>query len=51
MSSRRLVSFTQRSIAAICYEVEPIDSRARIAVQSELLANEQSIAGTPWAAA
>ena len=41
MSSKRLVSFTQRSIAAICYEVQPVDSRARIAVQSELLANEQ----------
>jgi alpha,alpha-trehalose phosphorylase len=41
MSSTRLVSFTQRSIAAICYEVEPVGGRARIAVQSELLANEQ----------
>jgi len=35
------VSFTQRAIAAICYEVEPIGGQARIAVQSELLANEQ----------
>jgi alpha,alpha-trehalose phosphorylase len=40
-SSVRLVSLTQRSIAAICYEVEPIDHAARITVQSELLANEQ----------
>jgi alpha,alpha-trehalose phosphorylase len=39
--SLRLVSFSQRAIAAVCYEVEPLDGRARIAVQSELLANEQ----------
>ncbi len=41
VSSIRLVSFTQRAVAAICYEVEPLDGVARIAVQSELLANEQ----------
>jgi len=41
VSSTRLVSFTQRAIAAIRYEVEPLDSPVRIAVQSELLANEQ----------
>ena len=41
VSSVRLVSFTQRAIGAICYEVEPLDSPARIAVQSELIANEQ----------
>ena len=41
VSSKRLVSFTQRAVAAICYEVEPLGGRARIAVQSELLANEQ----------
>jgi len=41
VSSIRLVSLTQRAIAAICYEVEPIDKAARITVQSELLANEQ----------
>jgi alpha,alpha-trehalose phosphorylase len=41
VSSVRLVSFTQRAVAAICYEVEPLDSRARIVVQSELLTNEQ----------
>jgi alpha,alpha-trehalose phosphorylase len=39
--STRLVSFTQRAVAAIDYEVEPINGPARIAVQSELLANEQ----------
>ena len=41
VSSIRMVSFTQRAIGAICYEVEPLDSPARIAVQSELIANEQ----------
>ena len=39
--SVRLVSFTQRTVAAICYEVEPVNSQARIAVQSELLTHEQ----------
>jgi alpha,alpha-trehalose phosphorylase len=41
ISSVRLVSLTQRAIAAISYEVEPIAGPARIAMQSELLANEQ----------
>jgi hypothetical protein len=41
VSSLRLVSFSQRAIAAVCYEVEPLDGQARIAVQSELPANEQ----------
>jgi len=41
VSSTRLVSFTQRSVAAICYEVEPLSVPARVAVQSELVANEQ----------
>lgn len=38
--STRLVSFVQRSVAAIIYEVEPLDAPARIVVQSELVANE-----------
>ncbi len=38
--STRLVSFTQRAVAAICYEVEAVGDRARIVVQSELVANE-----------
>jgi alpha,alpha-trehalose phosphorylase len=38
--STRLVSFTQRAVAAICYEVEPIDSETRLVVQSGLVANE-----------
>ena len=41
ISSTRLVSFTQRSIVAIKYEVAPIDEAARIVLQSELVANEQ----------
>ncbi|MDP8968253.1 MAG: family 65 glycosyl hydrolase [Actinomycetota bacterium] len=36
----RLVSFVQRSVAAILYEVEPYGDPARIVVQSELVANE-----------
>jgi alpha,alpha-trehalose phosphorylase len=46
VSSTRLVSFTQRAIAAIRYEVEPLDGPVRLAVQSELLANEQLPPGT-----
>jgi len=38
--STRLVSFVQRSVAAISYEVEPIGASARIVVQSGLVANE-----------
>jgi alpha,alpha-trehalose phosphorylase len=41
ISSVRLVSLSQRAIAAISYEVEPLAGPARIAVQSELLVNEQ----------
>jgi alpha,alpha-trehalose phosphorylase len=40
VSSTRLVSFSQRAIAAIHYEVEPLDGAARVVVQSELVANE-----------
>lgn len=40
ITSERLVSFTQRAIAAIHYEVEPLDGRAPLVVQSELQANE-----------
>jgi trehalose/maltose hydrolase-like predicted phosphorylase len=38
--SRRLVSLTQRAVAAIEYVVEPVDGPARFVVQSELVANE-----------
>jgi alpha,alpha-trehalose phosphorylase len=36
----RLVSFVHRSVAAIAYEVEPVDANTRIVLQSELVANE-----------
>ena len=51
--STRLVSFAQRSTAAILYEVEPVGSSVRIGVQSELVANEPVPAETsdPRAAA
>ncbi len=39
--SARLVSFTQRSVAAIDYEVEALDRDLRITVQSGLVANEE----------
>ncbi|MFG1609757.1 glycoside hydrolase family 65 protein [Actinoplanes sp. NPDC049265] len=38
--STRLVSFAQQSIAAIEYEVTPVDTPVRVVVQSELIANE-----------
>ncbi|OKJ68702.1 glycoside hydrolase family 65 protein [Streptomyces sp. CB02460] len=38
--STRLVSLTQRAIAAVQYEVEPVDSRTRVVIQSELVTNE-----------
>ncbi|GGZ84761.1 glycoside hydrolase family 65 protein [Streptomyces echinoruber] len=51
--STRLVSLTQRAIAAIAYEVEAVDhSETRVVIQSELVANEQlpETAGDPRAA-
>ncbi|HEY5316565.1 MAG TPA: family 65 glycosyl hydrolase, partial [Solirubrobacteraceae bacterium] len=52
VSSTRLVSFTHRAVAAIRYEVE-VDRPTRIAIQSELVANEDTDAGSddPRAAA
>jgi alpha,alpha-trehalose phosphorylase len=38
--TERLVSFTQRAVAAIRYEVEPLDGGVQMVVQSDLLANE-----------
>src|SRR5918999_1512126 len=38
--STRLVSFVHRSVAAIAYDVEPVDATTRIVLQSELVANE-----------
>ena len=38
--SARLVSLVQRSVAAICYEIEALDTAVRVVLQSELVANE-----------
>ena len=43
--SVRFVSFAQRAIAAIRYEVEPLGGPARVVLQSELVANEPLPAG------
>ncbi|MFY4718332.1 glycoside hydrolase family 65 protein [Streptomyces sp. LaBMicrA B280] len=53
ITSRRLVSFTQRAVAAVVYEVEPEDGPASVAIQSELVANEQlpHVEGDPRVAA
>ncbi len=47
--STRLVSFTQRAVAAIAYEVEPLDDEVGLVIQSELVANEPlpQISGDP----
>jgi alpha,alpha-trehalose phosphorylase len=51
--STRLVSFTQRAVVAIAYEVEAVGERTPIVVQSELYANEPATTTTadPRAAA
>ncbi|MCS0602631.1 family 65 glycosyl hydrolase [Streptomyces sp. LP11] len=38
--STRLVSLTQRAVAAVAYEVEAVGARSRVVIQSELVANE-----------
>jgi alpha,alpha-trehalose phosphorylase len=40
LRSTRMVSFSQRAIAAIEYEVEAVDNDVRLILQSELVANE-----------
>jgi alpha,alpha-trehalose phosphorylase len=40
VKTTRLVSFSQRAVAAIYYEVEPLDGPTRVVVQSELVTNE-----------
>jgi alpha,alpha-trehalose phosphorylase len=40
VKTTRLVSFTQRAVAAFHYEVEPVEGPIRVVVQSELVANE-----------
>ncbi|MCC6225076.1 MAG: glycoside hydrolase family 65 protein [Microthrixaceae bacterium] len=52
--STRIVSLCQRAVAAISFEVEPIDGDTRVVIQSELVANEAEPApraGDPRAAA
>jgi alpha,alpha-trehalose phosphorylase len=53
VSSTRIVSFVQRAIAAILYEVEPLDGVTPVVVQSELVTNESmpQVKGDPRAAA
>ncbi|MGD0062993.1 MAG: glycosyl hydrolase family 65 protein [Streptosporangiaceae bacterium] len=41
VSSVRMVSLTQRAIAAISYTVQPVDQTLRLVLQSELVANEE----------
>ena len=41
VTSTRMVSLTQRAIAAISYTVEPVENRLRLVVQSELVTNEE----------
>lgn len=41
VTSTRMVSLTQRAVAAIEFIIEPLEEQLRIVVQSELLANEQ----------
>ncbi len=41
VSSVRMVSLTQRAVAAINYTVEPVDQTLRLVLQSELVANEE----------
>jgi alpha,alpha-trehalose phosphorylase len=40
VQSTRIVPFTHRAVAAIRYEVEPLDGRITLVVQSELVSNE-----------
>jgi alpha,alpha-trehalose phosphorylase len=53
VSSTRLVSFAQRAVAAILYEVEAVEGRTPVVLQSELVANESlpEIHGDPRVAA
>ena len=41
VTSVRIVSLTQRAIAAISYTVEPVDAKLRLVLQSELVTNEE----------
>ncbi len=46
ITTERLVSFTQRAVAAIHYEVTPLDDDLQLVLQSDLLANEPIDPGT-----
>lgn len=46
VTSRRLVSFRYRSVAAISYEVEALGEPLRVALQSNLLANKGQVVAT-----
>ena len=41
VTSVRMVSLTQRAIAAISYTVEPVDQKLRLVLQSEIVTNEE----------
>src|ERR1700749_1159505 len=41
VTSVRMVSLPQRAIAAISYTVEPVDSKLRLVLQSEIVTNEE----------
>ena len=41
VTSTRMVSFTQRAILAIHFDVEAVDANTRVVLQSELVANEE----------
>src|SRR5947209_9718974 len=43
--STRMVSLVHRALAAILYEVEPLDGAADLVLQSELVANEPVLGG------
>lgn len=43
VSTQRLVSFTQRAVAAIHYRVQPLDGPLQLVVQSDLLANQPTV--------
>jgi alpha,alpha-trehalose phosphorylase len=46
LRTERLVSFTQRAVAAIRYHVEPVDRPLQLVAQSDLLANEPIVTET-----
>lgn len=51
--STRLVSFTQRAILAVRYQVEAVDNPLRVVIQSEMVTNEElpSVSDDPRVAA